>query len=137
MAAFIFFMSARSAGELSASFLGQLKSQLNAVVNGVLGTSGDPMSTVAHFCEYLVFGALLVNALRSHMPLGRAAAVAIACASAYGVSDEIHQIFVKGRYCDVADWATDTLGACLGALCAWRVLRNRLKRHYGQPPASG
>ena len=29
--------------------------------------------------------------------------------SIYGFSDEIHQLFVPGRYCDVWDWVADTL----------------------------
>ncbi len=118
MAAFIFFMSSRTAGELGTGFLAQIKLALNNAIYSTLGIAGDPMSTVAHFCEYVVLGALLVNALRSHMPLSRALVVALACASLYGVSDEIHQLFVKGRYCDVRDWITDTLGASLGVVLA-------------------
>lgn len=29
----------------------------------------------------------------------------------YGLSDEWHQSFVAGRYCDISDWLADTLGA--------------------------
>lgn len=123
MAAFIFFMSSRTAGQLSDSFLNQIKRMLNAWINGTLGTTGDPMSTVAHFCEYLALGALLVNALRSHVPLSRALAMAILCASAYAVTDEFHQLFVEGRYCDVFDWMTDTVGASLGSALLWWRLR--------------
>lgn len=43
------------------------------------------------------------------------ALAALALASLYGVSDEVHQLFVPGRMCDPADWVTDTLGAALGA----------------------
>lgn len=41
---------------------------------------------------------------------------AVAAASLYGVTDEIHQLFVPGRFCDPADWLVDTLGALTGAL---------------------
>lgn len=115
MAAFIFYMSSRTAGQLGTGIFAQIKAQCNDWLADAFGLAGDPMSVVAHFCEYLVFGVLLVNALRSHMPLKRALVGAIVCASAYGVTDEIHQIFVDGRYCDAADWLTDTLGATLGA----------------------
>ena len=121
MAVFIFYMSSRTAGELNTGFLSQMKHMLNAWLFSSLGIAGDPASTIAHFCEYLLLGALLVNALRSHMSLSRALVVAIVCASAYGVTDEIHQIFVEGRYCDVFDWLTDTAGATLGAVL-FRVL---------------
>ena len=116
MAAFIFYMSSRTAGELNTGFLSQMKQMLNAWLLSSFGIAGDPASIIAHFCEYLLLGALLVNALRSHMPLNRALVVAIVCASAYGITDEIHQIFVEGRYCDVFDWFTDTAGATLGAV---------------------
>lgn len=34
--------------------------------------------------------------------------------SLYAVTDEVHQIFVDGRSCELRDWAIDTLGAILG-----------------------
>ncbi|MBQ9021370.1 MAG: VanZ family protein [Eggerthellaceae bacterium] len=116
MAAFIFYMSSRTAGDLGTGFVAQVKVLINGLLFDAFGISGDPSSTIAHFCEYLLLGALLVNALRSHISLPRALLLAIVCASAYGVTDEIHQIFVPGRYCDVFDWLTDTAGATLGAL---------------------
>lgn len=122
MAAFIFYMSSRTVGQLGTGVFAQIKAQLNAWLAVSFGLAGNPMSVVAHFCEYLVLGVLLVNALRSHMPLGRALVLAIVCASAYGISDEIHQIFVDGRYCDAADWLTDTLGAALGASGLFGIL---------------
>lgn len=125
MAGFIFYMSSRTAGQLGTGIFSALKEQMNTWINGAFGTTGDPMSSVAHFCEYLVLGILLVNALRSHLPLSQAIVVGIACASAYGVTDEIHQLFVEGRYCDIVDWATDTAGASLGAALAALLLRRK------------
>ena len=46
--------------------------------------------------------------------------------SIYGAIDEIHQYFVPGRFCDVWDWAADTLGAFFGAL-AVMVFVKKLK----------
>ena len=34
----------------------------------------------------------------------------------YGISDEIHQLFVPGRVCDVVDVAIDSLGALAAGL---------------------
>ena len=36
--------------------------------------------------------------------------------SLYGLSDEWHQSFVKGRQADIADWLADTFGALLATL---------------------
>lgn len=39
---------------------------------------------------------------------------AAALTSAYAVTDEIHQLFVEGRSCQITDWTIDTLGAVIG-----------------------
>ncbi len=36
--------------------------------------------------------------------------------SVYGVIDEIHQIFIPGRSCDIYDWIADFIGAILGVV---------------------
>jgi VanZ family protein len=70
---------------------------------------------VGHLGEYFVLGALLYLALRVDLSPTRALVLAVAIASAYGVTDEFHQRFVVMRTPDVWDWATDTLGALAGA----------------------
>lgn len=115
MAAFIFFISSRTAGQLGTGLFSQIKVAFNTILATTFGIQGDPASVVAHFCEYLVLGLLLANALRSHMPVARALWLAIVFASLYGLTDEFHQLFVPGRYCDALDWVTDTCGAALGA----------------------
>lgn len=37
-------------------------------------------------------------------------------ASLYGIVDELHQSFVPGRVCSVADWVSDALGAALAVV---------------------
>ena len=48
---------------------------------------------------------------------------AVVLASAYGVTDELHQRFVPGRTPDVYDWFADTAGAALGALLLLALAR--------------
>jgi VanZ family protein len=36
-------------------------------------------------------------------------------ASAYGATDEYHQMFVPLRHAELADWIADTIGASIGA----------------------
>jgi VanZ family protein len=55
--------------------------------------------------------------------LPRAARWAALLGSLYGLTDEFHQRFVPHRSAELGDWAADTLGAALGALLAWLVLR--------------
>jgi len=77
-----------------------------------------------HFVAYGTLGALLLFALRSS-GAGRALAplLAVAGASLYGASDELHQSFVTGRSCELFDWVADTLGGALGVALAALALR--------------
>lgn len=77
--------------------------------------------SLGHFGEYAILGALLLLALGAPDRL----LPAVALASAYGVTDEIHQLFVPGRCADPVDWLIDTLGALVGAAVLawlWRVV---------------
>ncbi len=124
-ACFIFFMSAHTGNQMDTGILGQLKQFLANVLNAAFGYHDDPVSPLGHFLEYTVFGVLLANALRHHMSPSRACLIAIACASAYGITDEFHQLFVPERACDPADWLTDTCGAALGAALVYVTMRAR------------
>lgn len=116
-AGFIFFMSSNTGSGLNSGegLVSQVFCALKDAQAALLGPDVDVVSSIAHFCEYTVFGALLANALRHHMPLRKAVVVALACGSAYGITDEFHQLFVPGRMCDPVDWAVDTAGTLLGA----------------------
>ena len=121
----IFLMSANTGEELveGEGLVARVRALLQSVAALWVGEEVDVVSPVAHFCEYAVFGFLLQNALGGSLPRRRAAALAIVAASAYGVTDEIHQLFVPGRACDPVDWLVDTAGAALGAVVAFLVLR--------------
>ena len=34
--------------------------------------------------------------------------------STYGALDELHQLFIPGRSCDILDWTADTIGVIIG-----------------------
>lgn len=116
----IAFMSSNTGSNLNddLGFFSELYRNLHEMQESLLGPGVDLLSPAAHFGEYALLGLLLANALRQHMPLKRACLVAIACASLFGASDEIHQYFVPERMCDPLDWLVDTCGASLGALIA-------------------
>jgi VanZ family protein len=69
---------------------------------------------VMHFGAYFILASLLAHAIYpgSHK---RRFALALLIASLYGVSDEIHQIFVPGRDASIFDWLADSIGAWVGA----------------------
>jgi len=82
-----------------------------------------PYATPGHFMLYFVLGSLVFFSLGG--TLRSRALWAIALASAYGVSDELHQLFVLGRCADPVDWLVDTAGATTAALIVMMVLRRR------------
>jgi hypothetical protein len=81
-----------------------------------LGTWDLVLRKLAHTVEYAILGALVFRATRR-------APVAIVLASAYAVTDELHQTFVGGRHGSPVDWLIDTTGVAIGVAVAARVWR--------------
>jgi VanZ family protein len=82
----------------------------------------DVSDKVLHAVEYAVLGALCYRAFRwglNGQVAARALIIAIVAASLYGVTDEVHQLFVPFRESSWLDWLADTIGAVIGAL-GWR-----------------
>ena len=128
VACLIFYMSAKTGEQLdhNSGFLSTVKAWLAQCVAELFGHPVD-VSPIGHFTEYFVFGAALFNALRLHFSIPHCAWAAIALASAYGITDEIHQIFVPTRTCDPMDWIVDTCAAAcaVGLILLIRTLKNR------------
>lgn len=84
---------------------------------------------VAHFIEYYVLAGALVPAVRaSWRSQGSmiAVAAAVLAATLFGVTDELHQLFVPGRDASAYDLLADAVGAFCGAgTTAWLTLRIR------------
>ncbi|MEE0845769.1 MAG: VanZ family protein [Eggerthellaceae bacterium] len=129
-AVFIFFMSSNTGDALGDGdgLVSLIFQWLHGIQAGVLPSDVDVVSPAAHFCEYAIFGALWMNAWRTRVATPWAVWAAVVCASLYGISDEIHQIFVPGRTADPVDWLVDTCGAALGAFVAYAVICHLRKR---------
>lgn len=83
---------------------------------------------VLHALVYGLLGGLMLRALSPARPRpvsGRAALLAVALATLYGLTDEVHQSFVPGRSADAADLLADFNGAAVvcGLLWARRASR--------------
>lgn len=154
VAVFIFAMSARDGYQIDygSGIFSQVKQWLSEQALALTGHEVD-VSPVGHFCEYLVFGVVLTNALRFHLkPQGAAGALvtlrpvnalskwapAVACglASLYGITDEFHQIFTPGRSCDPMDWLVDTIAAGIGALACYFALKAWRARKAQENPSA-
>jgi VanZ family protein len=81
-----------------------------------LGTWDTVLRKIAHTAEYALLGALLYRAVRN-------GPAALLLASAYAVTDELHQTFVSGRHGSPVDWLIDTAGATIGVAIAVRIWR--------------
>jgi len=69
-----------------------------------------------HAVEYLIYGLLLVRAMRAQMRVSRplfAAMIAIGFVVLTGAADEYLQSFIPGRQCDIFDLLADTVGGAI------------------------
>ncbi len=81
---------------------------------------------VAHFSEYTVLGIFVYGFFQQCVVQRRAAFCTAAVCAVYAVSDEVHQLFVDGRACRVADMLIDSAGAICGIfiyIAAVHILR--------------
>ncbi|MCS6289964.1 MAG: VanZ family protein [Nitrospira sp.] len=105
-------------------FFGSSVSNPPESVSSLLGNISDK---ILHLCEYGVLGALAFRACRhgaGAWGARHAVIVAVAGCALYGLSDEIHQLFVPLRQGDPLDLVADSLGATLGAW-TWRLTERR------------
>lgn len=73
---------------------------------------------LAHFSEYALLGALTFLLMRAgyNVKGKRGVIMPPLFCLFYAVTDELHQLFVGGRSCQIADVIIDTLGAMSGVL---------------------
>ena len=86
----------------------------------------DVSDKVLHAVEYGILSLLCYRAFRraAGPAVARQAVVlAILTASAYGLTDEVHQAFVPLREASWQDWLADTVGATLAAVGVGRIRR--------------
>ena len=81
-----------------------------------LGVWDLMLRKLAHLAEYAILGALVFRAYRN-------ASGAFLIASAYAVTDEVHQTFVRGRHGSPVDWLIDSVGVLVGVVLAARASR--------------
>ncbi len=49
--------------------------------------------------------------------------------SSYGALDELHQLFIPGRTCDILDWRADTAGVIIGVILMSLLILVVEKKH--------
>ena len=82
---------------------------------------------IEHFTAYFLLGILLSLALlfqnkflkiKKYFTLYTGLFIGL-----YAALDEIHQLFVPGRECDIMDWTADMIGASIGILLIIFLIR--------------
>lgn len=122
----------------SGRVLALLSGMLESVGIGIGWLTEHLVRKTAHFCEYGVFGLLLMKnfcLLRRRSPGYRQTAAARFCPLALAVLavpflDETIQIFSEGRSPQISDVWLDMAGACCGLL-AYAVFK-RLRESWGR-----
>ena len=73
-----------------------------------------------HGVVFLVLGLLVQNAVTQSGAKGmKTIAIALAICVVYGITDEIHQLFVPGRAFQISDLAMDAAGSMIGIASGW------------------
>lgn len=83
---------------------------------------------IHHALAYMPLGFLLLRGIVGKGEYRRQAlGLAICIGALYGISDEIHQHFVPGRFMDWTDAAADAVGVTLGSgiFAKWRAYQLR------------
>ncbi len=86
---------------------------------------------LAHVVLYAVLGVLILRALGFR----RAAfGLAIIFSVAYGLFDELHQVFVPGRTPSLADLAADAVGSTIGVMLLGKQILRFSRRKQDSAP---
>lgn len=88
---------------------------------------------IVHCGIYGIFGILSFRALRltTRLTVWSAILVVVLMALGYGISDEVHQMFVPQRSSDQLDVLADVVGGTLGAVVASRWSWGRARPRGG------
>lgn len=124
--ALIFFMShqvATTSSGMSGYFVEPIKPYAPDFTEDILTTL---VRKSAHIFMYFVLGILIYLALQGHRFSNiRLIIYSILSAFVYAVTDEIHQMFVPGRSGEVRDIMIDTIGASIGILICYLLMRKK------------
>ena len=109
--ALIFMMSSFNSNESSnqSNFIVDILSNIFNINN--IGLLSFIVRKLAHFTEYLILGIFVYNAVNSY---NKKVYIAIIICIIYAISDEVHQLFVPGRSCQILDITIDSIGSIIG-----------------------
>lgn len=80
-----------------------------------------PIRKMAHATEYAILGFLLTGSYADSSRKRKNVLLPAVTGSLYAVSDELHQMFVPGRSCEIKDMLIDSSGVIVGTLLGFFV----------------
>jgi VanZ family protein len=123
-AAEIFYLSTPAfGGSLTQSLLAQMLDSLHLCISSDVFDLLDTLfRKLAHLTEYAIFSLLLYVSLVGQDRFRwrpRLAYWCVVTASAYSLTDELHQVFSPGRHASLIDCGIDTSGAAIAMLLVY------------------
>ena len=132
----IFFFSNQKAADSSKLSDGIIVKVANVFVDKDLSTKEkeiilEKYTTIvrktAHIGIYLVLGGLVINLLMEYN-IKHVILVSLIVCLLYSVSDEIHQLFIKGRSGELRDIIIDSSGSLLGIYSYYIIKKKFIKK---------
>jgi len=78
---------------------------------------------IEHFLAYfglsVLLGLTLFTQNKSKLLKKAYYIISVFIVAFYGAVDEIHQLYVPGRFCDINDWLADFVGAIIGSIVVY------------------
>jgi VanZ family protein len=120
----IYYMSsqvARTSSGLSSLFVEPIRPYAPGFTEVIITTL---VRKSAHIFQYFVLGILVFNVLCEYkLSSKKLVGYSILFAGLYAITDEIHQAFVPGRSAELRDVFIDTIGASLGVLMFYGIVK--------------
>lgn len=85
-----------------------------STVNDLVGKFNHVIRKTAHFTVYFILGILVARALVKNGFKRKVFLISFLLCATYAASDELHQLFVPGRGCQLRDVLIDSAGAFVG-----------------------
>ena len=81
----------------------------------------------AHFIEFFILGLLVINVVKDYYKINyKYLIICVLFCLIYSISDEVHQIYVLGRSCQIKDVIIDTIGSGVGIMIYYLIGRKQL-----------
>lgn len=96
-----------------------------STVSNLVGQLNHIVRKFAHFSVYLILGILVSRSMIKNGFKGNVFIISLLICATYAASDELHQLFVPGRGCQLKDVLIDSLGSLVGIVMSKLVYKFR------------